>query len=189
MCIRDRFTVALTTTMAAGVLFWGPAEPIAHYMSPPTEIYGIDPKTPEALKFSMETMFLHWTIVPYAIYTVPAVVFAFMYYNAKKPFSISSEMAPLLGKMCIRDRNTTVEDNTPAANTALGEKPELRIYGKTGMGKANGVTVDAWFTGFADSAGQRMYFCVYLGETPGADVTSTKAREIAVDILSDEWQR
>ncbi len=85
--------------------------------------------------------------------------------------------------------NTTVEDNTPAANTALGEKPELRIYGKTGMGKANGVTVDAWFTGFADSAGQRMYFCVYLGETPGADVTSTKAREIAVDILSDEWQR
>ena len=96
------FTVALTTTMAAGVLFWGPAEPIAHYMSPPTEIYGIDPKTPEALKFSMETMFLHWTIVPYAIYTVPAVVFAFMYYNAKKPFSISSEMAPLLGRRAYR---------------------------------------------------------------------------------------
>lgn len=85
--------------------------------------------------------------------------------------------------------NTTVEENAPAVNTAAGEKPELRIYGKTGMGKANGVTVDAWFTGFADCAGQRMYFCVYLGETPGADVTSTRAREIAVDILSDEWQR
>ena len=85
--------------------------------------------------------------------------------------------------------NTTVEENAPAANTATGEKPELRIYGKTGMGKANGVTVDAWFTGFADCAGQRMYFCVYLGETPGADVTSTRAREIAVEILSDEWQR
>lgn len=85
--------------------------------------------------------------------------------------------------------NTTVEENAPAANTAAGEKPELRIYGKTGMGKANGVTVDAWFTGFADCAGQRMYFCVYLGETPNADVSSTKAREIAVDILSDEWQR
>ncbi len=85
--------------------------------------------------------------------------------------------------------NTTVEENTPVANTASGEKPELRIYGKTGMGKANGVTVDAWFTGFADCAGQRMYFCVYLGETPNADVSSTKAREIAVDIFSDEWQR
>lgn len=92
------FTIALTTTMAAGVLFWGPGEPIAHYMAPPTEIYGIEPMTPGALKFSMETMFLHWTVVPYAMYTVPAVVFAFMYYNAKKPFSIASEMAPLLGK-------------------------------------------------------------------------------------------
>lgn len=91
------FTIALTTTMAAGVLFWGPSEPIAHFGAPPTELTGILPQTSEALKFSMETMFLHWTFIPYAIYTVPAVVFAFMYYNAKKPFSISSEIAPILG--------------------------------------------------------------------------------------------
>ena len=32
------FTIALTTTMAAGVLFWGPAEPIAHLSAPPTEL-------------------------------------------------------------------------------------------------------------------------------------------------------
>lgn len=104
------FTIALTTTMAAGVLFWGPGEPIAHYLFPPTEIYGIDPSTPQALKFSMETMFLHWTIVPYAMYTVPAVVFAFMYYNAKKPFSIASEVAPLLGDYVYRPRVMQVID-------------------------------------------------------------------------------
>lgn len=92
------FTIALTTTMAAGILFWGPAEPIAHYLYPPTELYGVEPMSPEAMKFAMETMFLHWTIVPYAIYAVPAVVFAFMYYNAKKPFSIASEVSPLLGE-------------------------------------------------------------------------------------------
>lgn len=91
------FTIALTTTMAAGVLFWGPGEPIAHYAYPPTEIYGIMPKTPGSLKFAMETMFLHWTIVPYCMYAVPAVVFAFMYYNAKKPYSIACEVAPALG--------------------------------------------------------------------------------------------
>lgn len=104
------FTIALTTTMAAGVLFWGPGEPIAHYTAPPTEIYGIEPGTPEALKFSMETMFLHWTIVPYAMYTVPAVVFAFMYYNAKKPFSIASELSPLLGERAYRPRVMQVID-------------------------------------------------------------------------------
>lgn len=98
------FTIALTTTMAAGVLFWGPAEPIAHYLYTPTEIYGIEPLTPEAMKFSMETMFLHWTIVPYCMYTVPAVVFAFMYYNAKKPFSIASQVSPLLGERVYSNR-------------------------------------------------------------------------------------
>lgn len=104
------FTIALTTTMAAGVLFWGPGEPIAHFSAPPTEIYGIDPMTPQAMKFSMETMFLHWTIVPYAMYTVPAVVFAFMYYNAKKPFSIASEMAPMLGKYAYRSKVMQIID-------------------------------------------------------------------------------
>lgn len=104
------FTIALTTTMAAGVLFWGPGEPIAHYLYPPTELYGIEPLTPEAMKFAMETMFLHWTIVPYAMYTVPAVVFAFMYYNAKKPFSIASQLSPLLGERAYQPRWMQVID-------------------------------------------------------------------------------
>ena len=66
------------------------------------------------------------------------------------------------------------------------EEPNLAIYGKTGMGKANGVTVDAWFTGFADLAEKRIYFCVYLGETKEKDVTSAKAKEIALRLLLDQ---
>lgn len=104
------FTIALTTTMAGGILFWGPGEPIAHFINPATEITGIVPMSRDALKFSMETMFLHWTIVPYAIYTVPAIVFAFMYYNAKKPFSIVSEVAPLLGKYADHQKTVNIID-------------------------------------------------------------------------------
>ena len=63
---------------------------------------------------------------------------------------------------------------------------ENEIYGKTGMGKSYGVVVDAWFTGFADIHGKRLYFCIYLGETEGADVSSTKAKEIAIQILDYE---
>ena len=59
------------------------------------------------------------------------------------------------------------------------------IYGKTGMGKADGVVVDAWFTGFSDTAEKRVYFSVYLGETAGENVSSTRAKEIATEILSD----
>ncbi len=104
------FALSLTTTCASGILFWGPAEPISHIGWPPTEINGIMPNTPEAVKFAMETMYLHWTIIPYAIYAVPTVVFAFMYYNAKKPFSISSMVSPIFGKRAINEKTFQVID-------------------------------------------------------------------------------
>lgn len=59
------------------------------------------------------------------------------------------------------------------------------IYGKTGMGKTHGVTVDCWFTGFADVSGKRIYFCVYLGESGEADISSAKAKEIALQLIQD----
>ena len=62
---------------------------------------------------------------------------------------------------------------------------DIAIYGKTGMGKAHGIVVDSWYTGFADSADKRIYFCVYLGETADEEVSSAKAREIAIKIVSD----
>lgn len=62
---------------------------------------------------------------------------------------------------------------------------EISIYGKTGMGKAEGIVLDVWFTGFADRADERIYFCVYLGETDDENVSSARAREIAVEIVSD----
>lgn len=64
-------------------------------------------------------------------------------------------------------------------------EPDISIYGKTGMGKAHGIAVDSWFTGFADTDGKRLYFCVYLGETTDKDVSSAKAREIAVAIIHE----
>ena len=65
------------------------------------------------------------------------------------------------------------------------EETDISFYGKTGMGKAHGVVVDAWFTGFADAADKRIYFCVYFGESDNQDVSSAKARETAVKIVSD----
>lgn len=62
---------------------------------------------------------------------------------------------------------------------------DMSVYGKTGLGKSQGVVVDAWFIGFADTTNGRRYFCVYLGETDGKEVSSTKAKEIAIEILSD----
>ena len=65
------------------------------------------------------------------------------------------------------------------------EKTGLSVYGKTGMGKTDGAVVDAWFTGFADDADRRIYFCVYMGKTDNQKVSSARARETAVKIISD----
>lgn len=62
---------------------------------------------------------------------------------------------------------------------------DLSIYGKTGMGKADGIVVDAWFTGFAESAEGKLYFCVRLGRTDGMNVSSSLAKESAIRIVSD----
>ena len=64
----------------------------------------------------------------------------------------------------------------------VSEEGGQSIYGKTGMGKDRGVTVDCWFTGFSDGE-QRAYFCVYLGELGDLEISSIKAREIAIQLM------
>ena len=65
------------------------------------------------------------------------------------------------------------------------ERTDISFYGKTGMGKADGIVVDAWFTGFAETAEGKLYFCVRLGRTDGMNVSSSRAKEIAIQIVSD----
>lgn len=91
------FAVTLCTTIAAGILFWGTAEPIWNLAYPP-ESLGIEPMSADAAKFAMETLYLHWTFIPYAIYVVPTIVFAFAYYNMKRSFSVGSEISPIIDK-------------------------------------------------------------------------------------------
>ena len=62
---------------------------------------------------------------------------------------------------------------------------DIPVYGKTGMGKTDDITVDAWFTGFAETSEEPVYFCVYLGQSEERDATSAAARDIAVQIISD----
>lgn len=65
------------------------------------------------------------------------------------------------------------------------ERADLFIYGKTGMGKVDGNVVDAWFTGFAESADGKIYYCVYLGRTDDKNVSSSLAKDIAIRLTSD----
>lgn len=91
------FAITLCTTIATGILFWGTAEPLMHLHNPPQGLH-IPPDSVESLRFSMSTMFMHWTILPYAIYTTAGLLFALVYYNLKRPFSLGSMLYPLFGE-------------------------------------------------------------------------------------------
>ncbi len=90
-------TISLCTTTAVGILFWGMAEPIYHLTQPPRSL-GLVPGSGPAAQFALSSLFLHWSFVPCAIYALPALVFALAFHNLNLPFSLSSCLAPLIGR-------------------------------------------------------------------------------------------
>lgn len=88
--------ITLTTTVAIGILFWATAEPIYHLYDPAGLPYAA--KSEAAANFSMASLFMHWSITPYAIYTIPGLTFALCYHNLKLPFSLSSPISVLIGR-------------------------------------------------------------------------------------------
>ena len=85
--------IVLCTIMAAGILLWACAEPMYHYYGPPANI---TPESEEAIDFLMKNIFLEWTFTPMCIYGVPAILFAFLFYNAKKDYSLGNMLYPTL---------------------------------------------------------------------------------------------
>jgi len=92
------FMIVLCTTFAVGVLLWTTAEPIYHLHTPP-ESLGLVPGSANATLFAFSAMFLHWGPTSYAIYCVPALIFALAFHNLKMPFSISSSLRPVFGRL------------------------------------------------------------------------------------------
>jgi len=92
------FSITLCTTVAVGLLFWSTAEPIYHVYEPPVSL-GIEGNTDAARTFAFSTLYLHWSFTPYAIYCIPALVFALAFYNLKKEKSIGGFLSPLFGRL------------------------------------------------------------------------------------------
>lgn len=91
------FALVLTSGMAAGICYWCIAEPVSFFQNPPV-FAGYEGGTAVAAENTLRYNFLHWTLHPYAIYTAAGVGISFMYWNAKRPFSISSALYPLVGE-------------------------------------------------------------------------------------------
>jgi glycine betaine transporter len=91
------FAMLFQAGMGIGLVFWGVAEPLTHYNTPPLGL--AEAGTPEAANLAMQTAFFHWTLHPWAMYaTVGLAVAYFSFRRGMANLQISTVFYPLLGE-------------------------------------------------------------------------------------------
>jgi hypothetical protein len=85
--------------MGIGLVFYGVAEPLYHYVSPPPRtVQGV---TPEAIQTAMATSIFHWSIHPWAMFAVVGIAMAYSTFGIHVPFREAR------GRSCGQDHQHT----------------------------------------------------------------------------------
>lgn len=98
------WAISLCAGMGMGIVFFPPAE-IIEYTFNPAVGSGLEAGGMAALSNAFEFTYLHWTITLYGVYVAAGLVAAYIYYNLKQPYSITSSLYPLFGKKVYKYRN------------------------------------------------------------------------------------
>jgi len=88
------FTMLMAAGMGIGLVFFGVAEPIEHYMQPLLA----EGQTDEAIREAMFYTFFHWGLHPWAIYISIALPLAYFHFRHKLPLAPRSLLYPLIGE-------------------------------------------------------------------------------------------
>lgn len=88
------FAMLFTAGMGIGLMFFGVAEPVMHYVSPPAG----EAQTIQAAQQAMRITFFHWGLHAWAIYTVVGLSLAYFAYRHNLPLKVRSALYPIIGK-------------------------------------------------------------------------------------------
>lgn len=81
--------------VGVGFVFFGVAEPVLYYVDPPV---GIEPGTTEAAVAGLRYGAYHWSLHPWAIFSVVGLTMAYVQFRKGRPALISSAFYPILGR-------------------------------------------------------------------------------------------
>ena len=88
------FSMLFSAGMGIGIMFYGVAEPVLHYASPP-----VGPgETVEAARQAMELAFFHWGLHAWAIYAVMGLSLAYFGFRQGLPLTVRSALYPIIGE-------------------------------------------------------------------------------------------
>ncbi|WP_258871713.1 BCCT family transporter [Virgibacillus dokdonensis] len=91
--------------MGVGLVFWGVAEPVKHYLFPP---YG-EGGTIESANNAMTYTFFHWGLHPWALFGIVALSLAYFHFRKGLPSAISSIFHPILGDKIHTNLGKTID--------------------------------------------------------------------------------
>ncbi|MBV4397112.1 choline BCCT transporter BetT [Advenella alkanexedens] len=114
------FAMLFSTGMGIGLMFFGVAEPVMHFLSPPTGEGG----TVLAARNAMSITFFHWGLHAWAIYAIVGLVLAFFCYRHGLPLRLSSALYPIIGDR-IYGRTGQAVDTFAVLGTVFGVATSL----------------------------------------------------------------
>ena len=88
------FTMLFAGGIGTVLMFWGVAEPISHYQSPP--LPGVEPFTFQAAQDAISISLYHLALHTWTIFTLPGLAFAYFINRYDLPVRVSSVFYPLL---------------------------------------------------------------------------------------------
>lgn len=88
------FAMLFSAGMGIGLMFFGVAEPVMHFLSPPNATA----ETVDAARKAMSITIFHWGFHAWAIYAIVAILLAFFSYRHKLPLTLRSALYPIIGE-------------------------------------------------------------------------------------------
>ncbi len=174
--LKSWFAMLFAAGMGIGLVFWGVAEPLNHYASPP-------PGTPTdqgpevVARTALDTTFLHWGLHAWAIYVVVGLAIAYAVHRKGRPISLRWALEPLFGKRVLGFWGDVI-DVIAIVGTLFGVATSLG-YGVTQVGA--GLS----FLGVVDEATDLLLVLLIVGITAIALVSVVTGVDKGIRILSN----
>lgn len=133
--------------MGIGLVFYGVAEPLTHYVNPPASM-GVEGSTDAAANQAMAITIFHWGLHAWAIYAVVGLGIAYMTYRRGRPLSVRWLLEPLIGRQRVEGPIGHIVDVVAVVGTLFGVATSLG-FGITqiaaGLQYLGWITVDNWW--------------------------------------------
>ncbi|WP_305093632.1 BCCT family transporter [Prescottella sp. R16] len=142
------FAMLFSAGMGIGLVFYGVAEPLSHYVNPP-QAGRVPGSTDAAANQAMELTLFHWGLHAWAIYVVVGLGLAYMTYRKGRPLSIRWLLEPLLGRKRVEGPLGHAVDVIAIVGTLFGVATSLGFGVQqisAGLEYLGWVETNNWFT-------------------------------------------